>query len=144
MSIDSAVAADLIYAFWDANRARDRAALLNFCAESVVVALFIPQEVLPFGGGETHGKAAASDRMQTVFDQFETLQYDGTVTSASDDRVRGQVLYSFRHKATGEVIEGVMRQVIDLKDGKIVCLHEFHDVERIRAFMRLVSYIAQE
>ena len=134
--------ADFVRSFWLFNRARDKSSILECCSDDVVLALFIPQEVLPFGG-ETIGKSAASDRIQTVFDQFYTLQYEGTVTAASDDMVRGQVLYTFKHKATQEIIEGVMRQVIHINRGLIVRLEEFHDVERIRAFMRLVSHVAQ-
>jgi ketosteroid isomerase-like protein len=140
---DPVDAAELVRATWSAYAAGDRAAMLEFFAQDVAFAVFIPQEVLPFGGGETFGKGALSDRLQTVGDQFYILRYEGSISGVSGDCVRGQIAYCFKHKSTGEVIEGVMRQVFDLKDGKIVRLHEFHDVERIRAFMRLVSHIAQ-
>ncbi len=143
MKMESAVAIDVVCAFWKCSRARDKAAILALFADDVTVAVFIPQEILPFGGGELTGKAAASDRLQTIFDQFDVLHYEGTVSSATGDTVRGQVAYSFKHKATGEAIQGVMRHVFEVKDRKIARLHEYHDVERIRAFMRLVSHIAR-
>jgi ketosteroid isomerase-like protein len=141
MAADPAEAADVVRGLWKAWQARDKAATLRFIADDVVYALFVPEEVLPFGG-ETVGKMAASDRLQTILDQFDTLQYGGRVTRTEGGTVYGKVGFQFRHKLTGEVIEGVMRQVIEVRDGLIVKLSEYHDVELIRAFMRLVSHTA--
>jgi hypothetical protein len=52
--------------------------------------------------------------------------------------------YQFRHKVTGETIDGVMRQVIVVGDGLIAKISEYHDIELVRAFMRLVSHAAAE
>lgn len=133
---------EIVMHLWAAYAAKDHAAVVRLCADDIAYAIFIPQGILPFGGGETIGKGALSDRFQMITDQFYLVGYEGTIQGVSQQTVRGQVAYCFRHKATGEVIEGVMRQVFDIADGKIARLHEFHDVERIRAFMRLVSHIA--
>ena len=71
--------ADIARALWGAWRVRDKAATLALLADDIVFALFVPQEVLPFGG-ETTGKASVSDRLQTILDQFDTLMYEGKVT----------------------------------------------------------------
>jgi hypothetical protein len=134
--------ADIVCYMWESYGAGDLASTVAYFSEDIAFAIFIPQDVLPFGGGETIGKSSFSDRLQTVKDQFDILEYVGSITSVSGEMVRGQVAYSFRHKLTGEIIQGVMRQVFDFNGGLIVRLHEFHDVERIRAFMRLVSQIA--
>jgi ketosteroid isomerase-like protein len=112
-------------------------------ADGVVFALFVPQEVLPFGG-ETRGKPSVSDRLQMILDQFDTLMYEGKVTRTQGKTVYGRVAYRFRHKVTGEAIDGCMRQVIEVCDGLIVQLSEYHDIELVRAFMRLVSHAAAE
>lgn len=130
---------EIVRTMWQAYAAGDTASALLYFSDSIAFGIFVPQDVLPFGGGETIGKAALSDRIELIRDQFDLLHYEGNVLAASGNTVRGQVLYAFKHKTTGEVIEGVMRQVIDVEDGKIIRLHEFHDVERLRAFMRLVS-----
>lgn len=132
--------AEIVRFMWQAYAVRDIEGTLLYVSDDVAFAIFIPLDVLPFGGGETIGKAAFAERLQMVLDQFDTVQYDGTVLGVSGDTVRGHVEFSFRHKLAGDVIQGVMRQVFDVKGGKITRLHEFHDVERIRAFMKLVSF----
>ena len=47
---------------------RDKAATLALLADDIVFALFVPQEVVPFGG-ETVGKASVSDRLQTILER---------------------------------------------------------------------------
>ena len=143
MSDDAVEPVDIARAMWALYAVRDVPKFLSFAADGLAYSMFIPQEVLPFGG-ETIGRAAFSDRIQMVFSQFYTLRYEGMVLGHEGNTVRGQVAYCFKHKATGEAIEGVMRQVFHFEDGKVARLHEFHDVERIRAFVRLVSHVAQE
>jgi len=123
--------------------ARDKKGCLSLMSPDVVWALFVPQEVLPFGG-ETRGAASISDRLQMVLDQFDTLNYRGSVTRCEGDVVNGQVAYRFRHKITGEDIEGVMRVVATLENGLIERWDEYHDVEKVKAFMRLVAYSASD
>ena len=133
--------ASIVERFWSAWHVQDKVAAMRCFADNIEMGIHIPQETLPFGG-ITVGKPSISDRMQTVIDQFETLQYEGTMVAVAGATVRGQVAYCFRHRMTGEVIEGVARHVVEVEDGLIVRLHEYHDAERIKAFMRLVSYKA--
>jgi ketosteroid isomerase-like protein len=135
--------AEVVQALWRAWQVRDKAATLATLADGIVFALYVPQEVLPFGG-ETRGKASVSDRLQMILDQFDTVVYEGRVTRTRGDTVHGRVAYRFRHKITGEAIDGAMRQVIEVRDGLIAKLSEYHDIELVRAFMRLVSYAAAE
>jgi ketosteroid isomerase-like protein len=135
--------AQVVRALWKAWQRRDKTATLATLADGIVFALYVPQEVLPFGG-ETRGKASVSDRLQMILDQFETVLYEGKVTRTQGETVYGRVAYRFRHKITGEAIDGTMRQVIEVRDGLIAKLSEYHDIELVRAFMRLVSYAAAE
>jgi hypothetical protein len=135
--------AEVVRAMWRAWQVRDKAATLATLADGIVLALYVPQEVLPFGG-ETRGKRSISDRLQMILDQFDTLMYEGKVTRTQGETVYGRVAYRFRHKVTGEAIDGGMRQVIEVCDGLIVQLSEYHDIELVRAFMRLVSHAAAE
>jgi ketosteroid isomerase-like protein len=133
--------ADVLTAMWRAWGARDKAGTLSLFSGSAAYALYVPQEILPFGGA-TYGRASISDRLQTILDQFETLGYEGNVRWVDGDMVHGQVRYHYRHRATGDCIEGIMRHVALVQDGLVVQLEEYHDVERIRAFMRMVAYSA--
>lgn len=129
--------AETVLALWRAWQKRDKSATLALLADDIVFALFVPQEVLPFGG-ETVGKASVSDRLQTILDQFDTLGYEGKLTRTQGDTVHGMVAYRFRHKIAGETIDGDMRHVIQVRDGRIVRIDEHHDIALVRAFMRLV------
>jgi ketosteroid isomerase-like protein len=140
---NSSEPAETVRALWGAWRQRDKGATLALLADNIVFALFVPQEVLPFGG-ETVGKPSVSDRLQMILEQFDTLSYKGKVTRTLGDNVHGMVAYRFRHKVTGETIDGVMRHVIEVRDGLIVRINEHHDIALVRAFMRLVSHSAAE
>jgi ketosteroid isomerase-like protein len=135
--------AEVVRALWRVWSRRDKAATLALLADDIVFALFVPQEVVPFGG-ETVGKASVSDRLQTILDQFDTLSYEGKVTRIQGETVHGMVAYRFRHKIAVETIDGDMRHVIEVRDGRIVKINEHHDIALVRAFMRLVSHSAAE
>lgn len=135
--------AELVRKFWRMWAARDKAACLSLVADEIFYGLYVPQDVL-FFGGETRGRAASSDRLQTILDQFETLVFEGAVTKVVAETVHGRVTYSFRHKATGEIIDGKMRQEVEVRDGLIVSWREYTDAEKVRAFMRLVAHTASD
>ena len=110
-------------------------------SDDLFYGLYVPEDVL-FFGGETRGKAAGSDRLQTILDHFYLIKYVGEVIKVDGDVVHGRVEYCFRHKVTGEDIDGTMRQVIEFRDGLIVSWREYTDAARVQAFMRLVSHLA--
>jgi ketosteroid isomerase-like protein len=101
----------------------------------------VPQDVW-FFAGQTNGLPAYMDRMSALQGQFEILRYDPTIMSADGETVRGSIAYRIRHRKSGYVFDGGCRQVARVQKGHIVALEEFHDVERIKAFMRMVSYAA--
>ena len=138
MTDDPAPALEGIWAAW---RVGNKAATLAWLADDAMYAQHIPADVVP-SGGMAIGKRAVSDRLQTLLDLFETIDYDGTVTGVDGPTARGQVAFRFRHRVTGHEIEATMRMIIKVRNGLIVTLDEFHDVERIRAFMALIAYDA--
>jgi ketosteroid isomerase-like protein len=133
--------ADLVIRYCEAWARRDKSAALALAADDIVFRMVLPEDILPFGG-VTAGKPSISDRLQTILDAFDTIRYRLTIKRADEATVSGRVHFCFRHKLTGEDIDGVMRIDIRVRDGLITDWTEYHDVERIRAFMRLVSYKA--
>lgn len=133
--------AAVVEEYWSRWAARDKAAALQLVSDEITYALYVPEDVLPFGG-VTSGKPSISDRLQTILDVFHTVRFAGRVTKSVGDIVHGHVEYCFRHKITGHEIDGTMRQVIRIEDGRIIDWREYADVERVRAFMRLVAYAA--
>ena len=135
--------AAIVRTCWRHWAARDRISAVALLSPDVFYGLYVPEDVLPFGG-ETRGKPSVSDRLQTILDLFHTIRFEPEVTKVDGDEVHGRVAYCFRHKITGEDIDGVLRQVFEVRDGLIAGWREYTDLERVRAFMRLVAYTASE
>lgn len=136
--VDPGMVVSSLVAAW---RARDKAGVLKCFADDAIYGMALPTDVVPYGG-ETQGKPSISDRLQMLLDHFDTVDFGGTLMGVSGPEVHYRATYTYRHKMTGEEIEGVFRIVAKVVDGLIVELREFHDVEKVRAFMRLVAYSA--
>ncbi len=116
----------------------DLPAATAYFAEDAVFAIYVDQDILPFGG-EVCGRSEILKTWQKVATSFELLRYSARNIKCHEDIARCQAEYTFRHRASGEVLDGVLRLVAQIIGGKIVRLREYHDQERIRAFMRLVA-----
>jgi ketosteroid isomerase-like protein len=114
----------------------DLEAAAAYFVEDAQYAIYVDKDILPFGG-QVIGRAAIVGVWRNTFDSFELLQHAARNLTAQDDIVRCQVDFAFRHRKSGEVIDGVMRVVAQVENGRIVRYREYHDQERIRAFMRL-------
>lgn len=134
----SNLSARTLEGIWAAWRRRDKAGTLSFFAGDAIFGQNIPQDVCPFGGISV-GKPALSDRMQMILDQFEIVTCTGMVVGVDHDIARGQVAFHYRHKITSLDLESSMRMIIKLRGGLVVSLDEFHDVDKWRAFMRMIS-----
>ena len=135
--------ATVLRAAWRALLLRDKSAMLDLATDDIVYAIYVPNHLLPFAG-ETVGKAALSDRLQMMIEQFQILKYEGVVMGTEGDIVRGQVAYHFRHRVTGKETEGTMRQVVQIRDGRIASFKTYKDVEGVGAFMNVVSQSAAD
>lgn len=118
----------------------DFEATAAYLSPDVKYALYVDKDVLPYAG-EFEGRDAVLDCYKNIATQFVVLLYRPRNLSAVDEVVRGQVEFVFRHKASGETIDGIMRFVAQVQGGLIVRVREYHDVERIRAFLRLCESI---
>jgi ketosteroid isomerase-like protein len=114
----------------------DLDAAAAYFAEDAQFAIYVDRDVLPFGG-QVIGRAAIQDVWRNMHQAFAVLRHAARNFTVQDDIVRCQIDFAFRHRKSGEVIDGVMRVVAQVEDGRIVRYREYHDQERIRAFMRL-------
>lgn len=128
----------VIEAFYASWADRDLDATLACLSDDIVFRMHLPQEVAPFAG-ETHGKAAIVPRLEMILDEFDFLEYRLRFIRDKGEELRSQVRYRYRHKNTGYVIEGTMRHVWRIEGDQIVCLDEYHDTPRIRAFFQLLE-----
>ncbi len=116
----------------------DLDAAVAYFAEDAISAIYIDQDVLPFGG-EVRGRSAILQQWQQIARAFELTKHHPTLLSCQDSVVRALVQYAFRHRQSKAIIDGTMRIVAQVEDGLIVRYREYHDQERIRAFMKLFA-----
>ena len=116
----------------------DLPAAAAFFAEDAVYAIYVDKDILPFAG-EVVGISPILRLWQDLLVPFELVQHAPRNIACDEDIVRCQVNFAFRHRASGEVIDGILRIVAQVQDGQIVRYREYHDQERLRAFMRLVA-----
>ena len=133
--------AQALRTFCSAWALQDLVGALVVIHDDVSYAMYIPTDVVPFGG-ETRGKPALADRMRTILEQFEMLSFETTHVIGSPSGANASVAYEFRHRVARETLTGTMRLVTRVESGKITSVHEYHDLEKVRAFMRLVAYRA--
>ena len=111
-----------------------------FFDENADFAIHMPVELLP-KGGKFIGRAAFAKRLSNIFREFHTDRFELRTILTDRQGLRTQVAYTFRHRKNGETIDGVMRLLVSVSvsNGLIVRWHEFHDTDKVEAFLRLVE-----
>jgi ketosteroid isomerase-like protein len=122
-------------AAWTQGKIEDAIAWI---AEDAVYELHISGDVLSHGG-EHVGREKIAAVLRTVRQEFEYILYRPLQLSADGDTVRYQVEFMYRHRASGEVLNGRFRMVMLVKNGLLVRADEYHDRAKVEAFMRLVQ-----
>jgi ketosteroid isomerase-like protein len=107
--------------------------------KNIVYKVHASSEVLPFGG-EKRGHDALRDLMFTVLADFDVLLYSPTFIRALRDGARAHLRYVYRHRTTGEVLEGTRRLVLQIRGGLIVRIDGYYDDRMVEAFMRLTQH----
>lgn len=129
---------DVVATFNAAWGAGDVAAALNHLADDAVYENHVSDEFLPCGG-LTSGRDNIGAVLTKVRTDFEYILYRPMTLICEGDTVRFQVEFMYRHRASGEVLSGRFRQVMQVKDRRIVRIDEYHDRAKVEAFMRLVN-----
>jgi ketosteroid isomerase-like protein len=119
--------------FWAAG---DIDGALAFIAEHCVYALYISGDLLPFAG-ETAGRDGIAGALRQMRADYEYLLYRPLDLIEKGDEVRYQVEFMYRHRRSGEVLNGRFRMIMRVEDGLIVRADEYHDRAKVEAFLRL-------
>ena len=106
--------------------------------DDFVYALYISETALPYGG-ETRGKDNVRAVLYAILAEFDYLRYDPEIISVEGDVVRVAVAFVYHHRRTGEDLSGTKRMVLQLADGLITRIDEYHDAAKVEAFMRLAA-----
>lgn len=118
----------------------DLESFLDHLSDNVVYSLHLDETLLPFAG-EVQGKGVFRDRLLAMRSVFEYVRWDpGPIRLIDSERAATFVDFIYRHRKSGEILDGVYRLVWEVDaDLKVSRIEEYHDAERIHAFARLMN-----
>ena len=128
------------YAAW---AARDLSGTLACFAEDVTYIIHLPPDLEPFAG-EVHGRADLAKLLSDFLGAFDVLEYMPLQITPDGEIMHSRVQFHYRHKVTGLSYEGRVRHVWRVEGVCIERFEEFHDVERVRTFFKLVEQACRE
>lgn len=111
---------------------------LKLLADRVEYNLYLDESIVPFAG-TAEGKFDFVTRLADMHRYFEYILFRPTEPRAHEDGFHASVEFVYRHRATGEILDGRFRLVIQVANGLVYRIREFHDAERIQAFFHLVA-----
>lgn len=123
------------YASWSA---RDLEATLSCFSKDVMFTIHLPPDVAPYFGAQL-GRSELAVRLQMLLDDFDFFEYRPIQITSHGISFHSQVRFHYRHKMTGLEYDGTMRHVWRVKGDRIERWEEFHDIERVRAFFKLLA-----
>jgi ketosteroid isomerase-like protein len=123
------------YAAW---ARKDFDAMFGYCADDVAYAVYLPRGLLPFVG-EAQGAITMRAVLEGILETFAVVSFSPYGIAMLGQTGRGQVDFSYRHRASGLILDSVMRHEVMIERGQITCMREYHDAGRMRAFMRLAT-----
>lgn len=126
---------DAFYAAWIL---RDIETVAAYFSDNFRLSQHFSDPMLPFTG-ETIGKAAALARLQMILGEWRFLKFEPTLTVADGTSVRTTCPFILQHLRTGEIFDGSFRHIWRVSDGKLASVDEYLDVDRLRAFLRLLG-----
>lgn len=118
--------------------AEDPAGSMKACAADIVYTLNVSPDALQLGG-ETVGWEAVTARMLAIREVFDYLVYIPRIMSVEGDKVRASIEIILKHRPSGELLAGHIRNVLTARDGMVVRVDEYVDAALIETFMRLFS-----
>lgn len=122
---------------------RDLDGTLELIAEDVVHVLNIDGNLAPFAKSVA-GKAELRPKLQSMLDALWFEQFDIVSVKALDTCARALITIRYRHRQTGEELATTFRMIMEVTDGLITLMEEYHDAAYVEAFLRLVSMEQRE
>jgi ketosteroid isomerase-like protein len=116
----------------------DHDAFMALLPDDVVYALYLDEAQVPFAG-ETRGKALMRERIDEMHRAFEYVLFRPFGVRVEGNVSHNQVEFMYRHRVSGEMLNGRFRLVVRFEGNIIRRIEEYHDAERVNAFMRLVG-----
>ncbi|MEO0730510.1 MAG: nuclear transport factor 2 family protein [Pseudomonadota bacterium] len=115
--------------------------MMDFIAPHANHVVHIDGEAVPQLAGVS-GRDAMRERFTYLVDSFVFEKFEIDALSQTENTVRAVISYRYRHRATGERIESVMRLVLDWEEAGFVDISEFVDAPAVQAFLRVTGEIS--
>jgi ketosteroid isomerase-like protein len=129
---------DVLWAAYFAWAEGDLAALLDLVADDIVFAVNVPAGVKSYVG-KGMGKDAFARGLERLLRDWEVIEFTPLPIKPRGLWLRAQVSYCYKARGTGLEIDGTMRHLWRVVDGKIVHFELLHDAPRMDAFRRLAQ-----
>lgn len=133
MKSDAETLIDAFYASW---RALDVETSLSYFNDDVHIVYHFGNSVL--FNGESLGKAAAREKLKQSGDGWQFVELRQTYNHVDPNLVRCSCPFVIRHVRSGATLEGTLRHIFSLRDGRISKFEAFIDVALLKTFMRLI------
>lgn len=125
---------NIIADIYDAWRAQDMDWLASYLPEDFSHVVHIPREIHSLGGLSA-GKLASVERLRLIAVQFDVLRFDTSDLMIVKDRAAAEIPVRYRHRESGAQLETMIGNFWTFEEGWPVRLVEYHDVDRIKAFV---------
>lgn len=135
MANDLPAVLQIIYTAYREKRLGD---VMAHFADDFRFTLHLSAELVP-GAGKPQDKVGTAKLLEGLMATYDFLVYEPGPISITGDGAKVHPRIHYRHKATGEEIETTLGHFWRFRDGKVVQLDEYHDVERVRFFLMKVA-----
>lgn len=132
--LDDVSLVDSCYAAWMAGEIDF---IVGRCHPDCVYQIHAPRDVLHFAG-RYEGRAAIGHCLEIVKREFDFLAFGVDALNGGNGTVRARIVFYYKDPETNSQLDGCMRHVWRIEHGKVVHVDEFHDVARLRAFLKMV------
>lgn len=126
----------IVAKYYDGLLRGDLAAVLGCFAEGIELHLHVSPEVLAFAGS-TSGLAAAEERYRSSFRDWDCERAEAVTIHGDDGVVDVDCRSAYRHKASGSLLEGRLRNRFVIVGGLIQRLDEWLDEAALEAFVEM-------
>lgn len=131
---DDLALVEACYAAWAAN---DLDAIVQKVSSGAVYQIHAPRDVLPFAGRH-EGREQIRTCLETIKRDLDFLAFAVDWVNGGEGTVRARIIFYYKDPETNSQLDGCMRHVWRIENGKVVHVDEFHDVARLRAFLKMV------
>ena len=138
MSIEGLDTLALVEACYDAWAASDIDYIIDKLSPDSVYQIHAPRDVLHFAGRH-EGRAAIRACLETIKRDFDFLAFAVDAINGGSSTARARIVFYYKDPDTNSQLDGCMRHVWRIENGKVVHIDEFHDVARHRAFLTMVK-----